>query len=247
MYMDKQIGNFMDLLEENGWLENSIVVVASDNGGCPGYGGSNYPLRGIKHMYFEGGSKVPALVYSRSHIPVEMRGTTYDSMMHVTDWLPTLLTASVGSANISGSAGALDGVNHWSAMTSMNNTSPRTELLYNWDPYQWSRKNARLMEYAPKGAFRSGKWKFISREWCTGWYSFDNTLEDKLLDMEACPKRGECSNCGATCVDSPEYIPADWLFNLEEDPREQHNLIDDYPHVANLLRARADEIAMSEW
>ena len=48
----------MDYLETAGWMENSIIVVASDNGGCPYAGGSNYPLRGLKNTNWEGGTKV---------------------------------------------------------------------------------------------------------------------------------------------------------------------------------------------
>ena len=51
----------MDFLEDEGWLENSIIVVASDNGGCPFAGGSNYPLRGVKQSMYEGGTKVRGL------------------------------------------------------------------------------------------------------------------------------------------------------------------------------------------
>lgn len=58
MYLDKTIGELVSYLEDEGWMENSIIVVASDNGGCPSKGGSNYPLRGIKHSYWEGGVKV---------------------------------------------------------------------------------------------------------------------------------------------------------------------------------------------
>lgn len=54
----------MDMLEEEGWLENSVIVVASDNGGCPTDGGCNYPLRGAKQSVYEGGSKVPTETFS---------------------------------------------------------------------------------------------------------------------------------------------------------------------------------------
>ncbi|CAN0500324.1 unnamed protein product, partial [Laminaria digitata] len=47
-----------------GMLDNTLVVLASDNGGCPSGGGSNYPYRGFKHTMFEGGVRTPALVYS---------------------------------------------------------------------------------------------------------------------------------------------------------------------------------------
>ena len=52
------------MLEAHGWLENSIIVVASDNGGCPSEGGSNYPLRGSKQSMFEGGTKVKGQIFS---------------------------------------------------------------------------------------------------------------------------------------------------------------------------------------
>lgn len=58
MYLDKSIGRLVDYLESEGWMDNSIIVVASDNGGCPNSGGSNFPLRGTKASYWEGGTKV---------------------------------------------------------------------------------------------------------------------------------------------------------------------------------------------
>ena len=49
-----------------GMMDNTLVVLASDKGGCPAYGGSNFPYRGFKHTLFEGGVRTPALVYSKS-------------------------------------------------------------------------------------------------------------------------------------------------------------------------------------
>ncbi len=60
MYLDHTIGELVDYLEAEGWMENSIIVVASDNGGCRSAGGSNYPLRGKKNTNWEGGTKVAA-------------------------------------------------------------------------------------------------------------------------------------------------------------------------------------------
>jgi len=46
---------------------------------------------------------------------------------------------------LSNSAGALDGVDHWDSIKSSGETGdgdsskdPRTEMLYNWDPYLMS-------------------------------------------------------------------------------------------------------------
>ncbi|CAM9581509.1 unnamed protein product [Ectocarpus sp. 13 AM-2016] len=96
LYLDKRIGEFVDMLEQEGWLENSVIVVSSDNGACPDDGGSNYPLRGTKQSVFEGGSRVPAFVWSKSHLPSHAWGTTYDKLVHSTDWLPTLASIAGG-------------------------------------------------------------------------------------------------------------------------------------------------------
>lgn len=61
LYVDKTIGFFIDQLEDQGWLENSVIVFASDNGGCSANGGTSYPLRGGKQSMFEGGTRVGRL------------------------------------------------------------------------------------------------------------------------------------------------------------------------------------------
>lgn len=252
-YLDKTIGDLVATLEAGGWMENSIIVVASDNGGCPTNGGSNYPLRGIKHSYWEGGNKVPSFVYSKSHIPEQLWGTNYNGLMHVTDWAPTILGAIDGV--MTGMAGELDGVNHWDYMMrttpDKKNMSPRRELLYNFDPYiLWSDSDAIGIPEEPlaQGAFRSGKWKFLFNVWCTGWYTFDTATEeeDPLTNHDlTCQDMGTCSTCGQACLSTDNYT--DWLFDLEADPREEHNLIHEFPQLAHAMRNRAREIAFHEW
>lgn len=66
MFLDKTIGQLVDYLEEEGWLDNSVIVVASDNGGCAPDGGSNVPLRGVKNSYWEGGVKVRKNIFGRN-------------------------------------------------------------------------------------------------------------------------------------------------------------------------------------
>ena len=69
-----QVKRIFDNLDGMGMLQNTLVVLASDNGGCPSVGGSNYPYRGFKHTLFEGGVRTPAFVYSKSDsiIPLEV-------------------------------------------------------------------------------------------------------------------------------------------------------------------------------
>lgn len=62
-------------LDSLGLMDNTLLVLASDNGGCPIYGGSNYPYRGVKHTLFEGGVRTPAFVYSKSEDIIPLKVT----------------------------------------------------------------------------------------------------------------------------------------------------------------------------
>ena len=62
--IDDVILQIKEALESNDMLDNSIIIFASDNGGLPGQGANNLPLRGGKNSWFEGGVKTPSFIYS---------------------------------------------------------------------------------------------------------------------------------------------------------------------------------------
>lgn len=81
-----------------------------------------------------------------------------------------------------------------------------------------------------QGAFRSGKWKYIANEWCSGWYTFSLETEaaDPLTTDDTVCDGSACATCGFCSGNS--Y--ASYLFDLEADPRELVDLIDVYPEVS---------------
>lgn len=70
-----QLQKMVRKLDAMGMMDNTLLVLASDNGGCPSAGGSNYPYRGFKHTNFEGGVRTPALVYSKSESIIPLKVT----------------------------------------------------------------------------------------------------------------------------------------------------------------------------
>ena len=72
--------------------DNTVIVVSSDNGANPWLGGMNAPFRSGKLSPFEGGVRVPAFAFDLSSDNTYLeKGAEFDDMMHISDWLPTIL------------------------------------------------------------------------------------------------------------------------------------------------------------
>ena len=56
---DNVTGHVVKLLEKKDMWKDTIFVLSSDNGGAP-CAGSNYPLKGCKGAFFQGGVRVIA-------------------------------------------------------------------------------------------------------------------------------------------------------------------------------------------
>ena len=90
---------------------------------------TNYPLRGGKHTFWEGGVRVEAFV-SGPLIPVGLRGSVWTGLAHSSDWYKTLVEGVAG-LTIPENTGprAPDGFNLWGAICN-NHTSPREEVVH---------------------------------------------------------------------------------------------------------------------
>jgi arylsulfatase B/arylsulfatase I/J len=155
---DELVGNITTALTEKGMLADTVIAFQSDNGAerftpyPQGENfGSNYPLRGIKRQLFEGGIRVPAMVYAgknfRHIIP---SGIINTNLFSVTDWLPTFVTLAGGDPH-NGTL-PLDGLNQLPSLS--NGTEVRQELLHNYDPLP-------VENYPTQAAVRVKDWKLI--------------------------------------------------------------------------------------
>ena len=109
---DNVTGHVVELMKSKGMWDNTIMVVVSDNGGAP-CGGSNYPLRGSKGSFFEGG--VRALAFANGGvIPENMRGKSTQGFIHVADWYTTFCKlAGVDSSESGPGNFSMDGLDVW--------------------------------------------------------------------------------------------------------------------------------------
>ena len=91
--MDWNIGRMIDKLKALGLLENTIIIFTSDNGGLSTAEGSptaNSPLRAGKGWLYEGGIRVPLIMYWNGKV---LAGTVSDLPVNTTDIFPTLAKA----------------------------------------------------------------------------------------------------------------------------------------------------------
>jgi arylsulfatase A-like enzyme len=98
-YIDRDIGALMDKLENLTLADNTYVLYYSDNGNEPSllrtnrFFMANYPLRDGKGSQYEGGIRVPAVIWGPGRIPA---GSSSNYFFHTQDLLPTI-TELVGN------------------------------------------------------------------------------------------------------------------------------------------------------
>lgn len=89
--LDRGIGRIRKWLQENGQLENTLIVFFSDNGGATSNASWNGTLSGTKGNLREGGVRVPMFWSWPGTLPA---GTRYDAPASSLDLLPTFLATA---------------------------------------------------------------------------------------------------------------------------------------------------------
>ncbi len=140
--MDRNIGDVVAALKRTGKLNNTLIWFLSDNGGTVSQA-SNLPLGGKKGTKFDGGHRVPFLLYWKDHVPA---GQDYNEMISSMDIFPTSVAAAGGSLK---QERPLDGVDLMPYITGKKSGAPHQQLYW------------RKLECA---AMRDGDWKLIRIE-----------------------------------------------------------------------------------
>jgi arylsulfatase A-like enzyme len=160
--LDDQVGRIVAALEKRGMRDNTLILLASDNGGPtsgmfatgarspeePAQEGtqlnaqtpvSNTPFRGGKGSLYEGGVRVPAL----ANWPGKLKPSVVNEPVGMIDIMPTLLALTGGTESPDH---PFDGKNIWPTIAE-GKPSPHEDLLINVEAF--------------RGAIRKGNWKLI--------------------------------------------------------------------------------------
>lgn len=133
--IDHHVGRIVDEVRSLGLEDDTYVIFTSDNGPWvvkEGEGGSPGPFRGGKQSIWEGGVRVPGIVWAPGRVAA---GRTSDAMTALQDWLPTL--ASLAEAPLPQGV-ALDGKDLSGLLLGTAETSPRSTFAY----YLWTHLQA---------------------------------------------------------------------------------------------------------
>ncbi|XP_018374797.1 PREDICTED: arylsulfatase B [Trachymyrmex cornetzi] len=245
--LDQSVGQVVDALRKRDMLRDSIIIFSSDNGGpAAGFNlnaASNWPLRGVKNTLWEGGVRGTGLIWS----PRLVRpGRVSRQMLHITDWLPTLITAAGGNpSNLT-----VDGMDLWNAL-SEDTESPRSNVLHNID------------DIYGVSAITVGDWKLIrgstykgawdgwygpsGREWV---YDVDGVISSTTAHAIASVGLGITTdvvlmlreNALIKCPPRNDSLPSckpleeACLFNIYQDPCEDNNLVKQFPTIVRKLQ-----------
>jgi arylsulfatase A-like enzyme len=145
--LDHQVGEILNLLNELGIAENTMVIFTSDNGphqeagADPDFFNSNSGFRGYKRDLYEGGIRVPMIVKWPAKIKTAAKTAHVSAFWDV---LPTLAEATG-----SGSHDNIDGISFLPVLMGKEFQQQHTSLYWEFH------------EMGGRQALRKGDWKLV--------------------------------------------------------------------------------------
>ncbi|WP_460190413.1 sulfatase [Urechidicola sp. KH5] len=209
-HMDDAVGKIINKLEEKGLLENTIVLFSSDNGGLIGKNPkkpvtNNTPLRTGKGDIYEGGVKIPTIIYAPNRVKGGQKVATPIISM---DYYPTLMEL----AGISSDKIAQQTVDGKSLVPEISNQNNVREALY------WHYPHYHQEGGEPYSAIRLGDWKLIEK--------FEsNTFELYNLKTDISEKHNVLQQHPDISIELKDKLKA-WRIEVDAQyPSENENFI----------------------
>ncbi|KAH0535787.1 arylsulfatase B [Cotesia glomerata] len=247
--LDDSVGAVVSALKKQSMLQDTVIVFTTDNGGpAAGFNdnsASNFPLRGVKNTYWEGGVRGTGLIWSKK---LSEPGRVSRELMDITDWLPTLLTVAGGNNSILPTA--IDGIDMWE---SLNNKGPsqRRVVVHNIDDIYGAAAITVDDWKLVKGTTYRGTWDdwYGSSSWDVP-YNTTEVIESSagsavtdlglplILNLIINLREESRVQCGKknTTLAKCRPLVKPCLFNIRSDPCEFNNLAEaDNEMLVNLM------------
>lgn len=164
--MDRNVGKVLKAIKDSGQSDNTVIIFTTDNGGVYDIS-KQWPLRAGKGSFYEGGIRVPMIIYQ----PGKYEDKVYDDVMvSQLDLFPTLMDlAGVSKENL-----LLDGKSLKPVLEGgKTSVLKKRSLFWHFPAYlEGGNKESvdRLFRSRPVSVMRKGSWKLIEN------YE-DNSLE----------------------------------------------------------------------
>jgi arylsulfatase A-like enzyme len=147
--MDNSLGDIMQNLKRNDIWDNTVIIFMSDNG-QPSQAALNKPLRGHKLLPYEGGIRVPLIVYWPGHA---MAGSISNQYVIVEDLFPTILEMARADHQ-NKTVQEVDGISFVPNIEKPEKQDETRPLFWHF-PHTY--------DQFPYSAIRKGDWKLIYR------------------------------------------------------------------------------------
>jgi arylsulfatase A-like enzyme len=202
---DRQMGRLLDGLKELGLATNTLVLFSGDNGPLPTYeqrrtGG----LRGSKLSLYEGGTRLPLLVWWPGHAPAGRLNER--TVFTAVDLLPTL--CAIGGASIpADTIRRLDGEDLSVALT--GNAPLRRKPVF-WEYGRNTHSFAYpgvLRNRSPNVAVRDGPWKLLINDDGSGAELYDLLADAKETQNLAPEMPGIAQRLSALALNWRRTLP----------------------------------------
>ena len=222
--LDWSVGQILARLKQLGLEENTLVIFTSDNG--PWFGGSTSGLRGMKGANWDGGIRVPMIARWPGRIPA---GRVCREVAGVIDFFPTLVGLAGGKLPTDR---VIDGKDIFPLMTTEGAKSPHEAI------FAMSGPELRVV--------RSGRWKLHVRAPAPGGAYLEDASKwvdprgpDGITLIAPFEQARPNQYPG---VRTGEPAKPMMLFDLENDPSEQHDVAAQHPDVVARLKAYFDKM-----
>ena len=227
--MDRAIGKLRSYLKDQGLRDNTLLWYCGDNG-TPPSGVACSPLRGLKGKVYEGGVRVPGII----EWPSRIKRPRQSNVNAVTsDMLPTLC-ALAGSPVPNR---PLDGINLVPLLEGKMSSRPSPICFWMYRP---PREGRREREPYIDPELQKGTTPLVKRLGGLLTRNFANQRYTMITKYDFAGPRAILGNRYKLVVDG-EKDGVTQLFDLQNDPAEQNDLLTAKPDVASTLQTQLQQ------